>query len=141
MEQYQSIKKQASSQIPIAIVLNKIDLDSQCTIPNELRSLPQFMVSAKFGEGLSDFTDFLLTVAGLQHCGSGTFSARTRHLQALQKALSYEQQSLLICRQIQAYELVAEELKLAQQSLGKITGQVTSDDLLGEIFSTFCIGK
>ena len=141
MEQYQSIQKQASSQIPIVIVLNKIDLGSQFIIPNELMSLPQFMVSAKFGKGLSDFMDYLLSVAGLQQCGSGTFSARARHIQALQKALSYVQQSLLICSQIQAYELVAEELKLAQHSLGKITGQVTSDDLLGEIFSTFCIGK
>ncbi|MAR84001.1 MAG: tRNA uridine-5-carboxymethylaminomethyl(34) synthesis GTPase MnmE [Legionellales bacterium] len=141
MEQYQSIQKQASSQIPIAIVLNKIDLDSQFIIPNELSRLPQFMISAKFGKGLSDFMDYLLSVAGLQQCGSGIFSARARHIQALQKALSYVQQSLLICGQIQAYELVAEELKLAQHSLGKITGQVTSDDLLGEIFSTFCIGK
>ena len=141
MTQYQSIKKQTASQIPVVIVLNKIDLDSRCVIPKELSELPQFMVSAKLGKGLSDFTSYLLSVAGLQQCESGIFSARARHIQALQRALSDVQHGLFISRQVQAYELVAEELRLAQQALGKITGQVTSDDLLGEIFSTFCIGK
>ncbi len=140
-QQYITIQKTITSQIPMVIVLNKIDLGNTLLLPNALQDLPRFMVSAKHDQGISSFTEYLLEVAGLQCSSTGVFSARARHIQALQQALQHIQHSLLIFQQAQAYELVAEELKMAQHALGEITGQVTSDDLLGEIFSTFCIGK
>jgi len=82
--------------------------------------------------------DHLLALAGWQPSGEGVFMARTRHLQAL--AVVEEHLSLAIQRLGQA-ELVAEELRLAQEELSQITGEFTPDDLLGEIFSKFCIGK
>ena len=80
----------------------------------------------------------LLTMAGWQPSGEGVFMARARHLQALQRV----QQHLLDAQHlITQPELLAEELRLSQEALASITGEFTSDDLLGEIFSRFCIGK
>ena len=84
----------------------------------------------------------LLDLAGWQHAGDGLFMARERHLQALRRvgehlALADEH----LAAQAEHLDLLAEELRLAQQALGEITGEFSADDLLGEIFSRFCIGK
>ncbi|MDZ4149455.1 MAG: tRNA uridine-5-carboxymethylaminomethyl(34) synthesis GTPase MnmE, partial [Methylicorpusculum sp.] len=69
------------------------------------------------------------------------FIARRRHIEALQKSLNFVQSALMQLKTSKAGELVAEDLKLAQQGLTEITGEFSSDDLLGKIFSSFCIGK
>jgi tRNA modification GTPase len=80
----------------------------------------------------------LLTNVGFQHNSEGVFMARARHIEALKKV---EQHLLSASVQIKSAELAAEELRLAQVALSSITGEFTPDDLLGEIFSKFCIGK
>ena len=94
-------------------------------------------VSAKSGAGLDLLKSAMLAAAGWDVANEGAFMARERHLQALQLAREHVTQA---AGQSQV-ELVAEELKLAQRALGSITGEVTADDLLGKIFSHFCIGK
>ena len=84
----------------------------------------------------------MLALAGWQPSGDGVFMARERHLQALARVQSHlsAAQALLLA-QAEHLDLLAEELRLAQHALGEITGEFSADDLLGEIFSRFCIGK
>jgi tRNA modification GTPase len=99
-------------------------------------------LSAKSGEGLAELRQRLLQMAGWQPASEGVFMARERHLQALARVdghLTQAQQWL--GAQAEHLDLLAEELRLAQHALGEITGEFTADDLLGEIFSRFCIGK
>jgi tRNA modification GTPase len=99
-------------------------------------------LSAKSGEGLSELRQRLLQMAGWQPASEGVFMARERHLQALARVdnhLTKAQQWL--GAQAEHLDLLAEELRLAQQEMATITGGMTADDLLGEIFSRFCIGK
>jgi tRNA modification GTPase len=95
-------------------------------------------VSAKTGAGIEDLRRWLLQMAGWRPHGEGIFMARERHLVALEEARTH---LAAAAGQGQAEELCAEELRLAQTSLGRITGEVSADDLLGEIFGRFCIGK
>jgi tRNA modification GTPase len=119
-------------------VYNKIDLlpDEPKTeaVDGEIR----VYVSAKTGSGIDLLRSQLLAAVGWQPTGEGVFMARERHLSALQKA--QEHLSAALERQDQI-ELFAEELRLAQNAVSNITGEFSSDDLLGEIFSRFCIGK
>jgi tRNA modification GTPase len=99
---------------------------------------PAVAVSAKTGEGLDVLKEAILSAAGWTSTGESVFLARERHLHALERArkhlgAAYDQQ--------ERWELFAEELRLAQTALGEITGVITADDLLGEIFGRFCIGK
>ena len=82
-----------------------------------------------------------MKLAGYQASGEGTFMARRRHLDALDRARQHVENGWRQLEQARAGELMAEELRLAQQSLGEVTGEFTSDDLLGKIFASFCIGK
>jgi tRNA modification GTPase len=95
-------------------------------------------VSAKSGEGIGLLHDELLRVAGWSGHGEDVVLARERHLEALGMAA---EKSALAARRLDQIELCAEELRLAQEALSRITGEFTADDLLGEIFSRFCIGK
>ena len=98
-------------------------------------------VSAKTGDGLDLLEQTIAELAGASDAEQGSFSARRRHLDALDAAaaaIARGREQLLAS---QSGELLAEELRLAQDALGEITGAVHSDDLLGEIFSSFCIGK
>jgi len=117
------------------IVHNKIDLSGEAprTAP-----APEIWLSAKTGAGIDLLRAELLATAGWQPAGEGGFIARRRHLDALARA-----RARLLAAQAQAgqLELQAEELRLAQEALSDITGEFTPDDLLGEIFSRFCIGK
>lgn len=99
-------------------------------------------ISAKHGTGLEALRQRLLTLAGWQQAGDGLFMARERHLQALHQVGEHLRAAdTWLQARADHLDLLAEELRLAQQALGSITGEFTADDLLGEIFSRFCIGK
>ncbi len=119
-------------------VHNKIDLSQEVAIIEEIDQETHVYLSAKNGEGLALLKAQLLKFAGYQAGNEGVFMARARHVQALEVVQQHLQTAAL---QINSAELVAEELRLAQEALGSITGEFTPDDLLGEIFSKFCIGK
>ena len=98
-------------------------------------------LSAKQGEGIDLLREHLKTCMGYQQTSESLFSARRRHLEALEQAsehLDHGHQQLTL---MGAGELLAEDLRMAQQALGQITGDMSADDLLGKIFSSFCIGK
>ncbi|MFZ3016951.1 MAG: tRNA uridine-5-carboxymethylaminomethyl(34) synthesis GTPase MnmE [Gallionella sp.] len=123
--------------IPRLLVLNKADL-----LEGEGASVPEGMsyvrVSAKTGAGIEALRAKLLEAVGWRDQESGAFMARERHLRALNLAQTHLRQAAGV---IARAELFAEELRLAQHALNEITGEFTPDDLLGEIFSRFCIGK
>lgn len=123
------------------LVRNKIDLEP--TAP-AMRTTPQgaaIALSAKTGAGLDLLRQHLKACMGYQAAGEGAFIARRRHLDAMQRAQAHVQAGVAQLQQARAGELLAEELRQAQQALSEITGTYTSDDLLGSIFSSFCIGK
>ena len=120
--------------IPRITVHNKIDLyDESPRVVGE-----EVWLSAKTGAGMDLLQQKLLELAGWQASGEGAFMARSRHLDALGRAASHLQRAREARAQL---ELFAEELRLAQSALSEITGEFSADDLLGEIFSSFCIGK
>src|SRR5947199_14889 len=96
------------------------------------------VVSAKTGVGLDELRGAILHAAGWASTGESLFLARERHLRALERARSRLQAA---AGELRRWEFFAEELRLAQNALGSITGEFTADDLLGEIFARFCIGK
>ena len=99
-------------------------------------------VSARTGAGLDSLRRHLLEIAGWQAAPEGVFIARERHLQALRRVDAHLMEAAaLLARDAQALDLLAEELRLAQNALAEITGEFSADDLLGVIFSRFCIGK
>lgn len=126
---------------PRTIVRNKIDLSNKKPSYINTRCFKEISVSAKTGAGLDDLRQHLKDCMGYQSAGEGTFMARRRHLDAIERALAHVTEGKKQLEETKAGELLAEELRLAQNDLGEITGEVTSDDLLGKIFSTFCIGK
>ena len=99
------------------------------------------MFSAKTGDGLEQLRDSIRTLAGYKNLGEGALTARRRHVDALQRAAEHFYAGRKALSENGAGEILAEELRIAQQSLGEITGAVSSDDLLGRIFADFCIGK
>lgn len=120
---------------PLLRIRNKIDLSRQAAGFNPDGIL---YLSAKTGEGIPLLKTYLKNQMGLQANTEGHFMARRRHLDALQRTKIALTTALTYTDHI---ELLAEELRQAQQQLGQITGEFTTDDLLGEIFSTFCLGK
>lgn len=126
----------------VTLVFNKIDLIGEQA---QLVSGPQggsiLRLCARSGEGIDLLREHLKSCMGYQHTAEGLFSARRRHLDALSEAadfLTHGRQQLV---SLGAGELLAEDLRMAQQALGQITGEFSADDLLGRIFSSFCIGK
>jgi tRNA modification GTPase len=127
-------------QIPVTLVFNKIDLTSLAAGVKE-GSPPRVFVSARTGAGLDVLREHLKFSAGYRDSESGALSARRRHLDALARARVLVESSVQASGGSQAFELFAEDLRLAQRALGEITGEVSSEDLLEEIFGSFCIGK
>jgi tRNA modification GTPase len=127
--------------VPVTLIFNKIDLSGAPARVDESRDPPQVFLSAKSGAGLELLGAHLKGRAGYRGGESGALSARRRHLDALARARSSVEQAAKILTMSRAFELFAEELRRAQLALGEITGEFSSDDLLGEIFSSFCIGK
>ncbi len=120
------------------VLHNKSDLAGHAASREVAGGRVALWLSAKTGDGMSLLEQELLRVAGWQAGAEDVFMARERHLLALKEARAHLLEAQ--ARQAQA-ELLAEELRLAQEALGSITGEFTPDDLLGEIFSRFCIGK
>ena len=128
------------------IIVNKIDLIPDCKSGHFSTSyhgntLKLFRVSAKFGQGLDLLKEDIKHVCGYSAPDGSAFLARQRHLDALREANNYIENASSGISEHSQLELIAEDLRLAQRALGSITGEVSSDDLLGEIFSSFCIGK
>jgi tRNA modification GTPase len=117
-------------------VMNKIDLAGR--EPAWDRAAHTVWLSAKTGAGIDLLKQAILAAAGWRVAGEGMFMARARHVSALRRAQQYLDKTEVTDGRL---ELLAEDLRLAQQALGEITGTTTADDLLGEIFSRFCIGK
>lgn len=135
--QDEAILASLPTDIPHQLVFNKIDLTKDNNFLMS-RQLPFVGVSAKTGEGLDELRGKLLDAVGWRDLESGSFMARERHLRALALANTHLSQGRVA---LTSAELFAEELRLAQRALNEITGEFTADDLLGEIFSRFCIGK
>jgi tRNA modification GTPase len=137
-EEDAAIERNLAAQTQVIRVFNKVDLMGEHShVPREHPSRTVF-VSAVTGAGLNLLRREMLVVAGWKSVGEGAFMARTRHIAALNAARQHIQLAGTRGRQP---ELLAEELRLAQIALTAITGEFTPDDLLGEIFSRFCIGK
>jgi tRNA modification GTPase len=137
----ESILKTLPSGGNITQIYNKIDL---LGIEPEIRQTelgPQIYLSIKTGDGMELLKQHLKQSVGFNEATDNVFIARRRHIEALNKGHEFVESALDQLRGSQAGELVAEDLKQAQMSLAEITGKFTSDDLLGKIFSSFCIGK
>lgn len=126
----------------ITLVRNKIDLSDEMAGLFESNSGDLYIgISAATGAGIDDLKDHLKTIMGFSETGEGGFTARRRHLDALERAQSFLDSGKAQLQGYAAGELLAEDLRQAQNSLSEITGEFTPDDLLGRIFSSFCIGK
>lgn len=137
------IQKHIPFDKPLITVFNKIDLlNEQPRIEGEKADI-SIHLSAKTGAGIELLRQKILDIIGWQsnQAGEGVFMARQRHLEALKQAKENLQNAQIFTENESQLELLAEELRLAQHALSAITGKFTADDLLGEIFSHFCIGK
>jgi tRNA modification GTPase len=125
----------------ITRIYNKIDRIEAKPRMTESADGTEIYLSIKTGAGMDLLKEYLKRSAGYIDQAETIFAARARHLDALERGLKHVQNALDRLRIEKAGELVAEELRIAQHALGEITGEVSSDDLLGKIFSSFCIGK
>lgn len=131
-----------SQSTPITTVRNKIDLSGRAPgIVEQREGRTEIHCSALTGAGIELLRDHLKARAGFEEAASGNFSARRRHLDALRRTLDPLMAAREALTSSNSAELAAEDLRQAQQTLGEITGAFTTDDLLGRIFSDFCIGK
>jgi tRNA modification GTPase len=127
--------------VPVTIVFNKIDLVAIPSRLDETTTPAQLYLSARTGAGIDLLRSHLKKSAGFLDSGSGALSARRRHLDALRRSRDHALKAADTLLESRSPELFAEDLRLAQRALGEITGEFGSDDLLGEIFGSFCIGK
>ena len=142
-EEDQIILDKLPTHIPVTLVRNKIDLIDHAPMVEVEAETGRTVIwlSAKHKLGLSLLQDHLKSEMGYAQTAEGVFMARKRHLDALQTALDWTLNGQQQLEQFAAGELLAEDLRLAQEALSEITGRFTSDDLLGRIFTSFCIGK
>lgn len=127
--------------LPVTIIRNKTDLSGETVGKTEENGYTTIRLSAQKQQGIDLLREHLKQAMGYQSGSEGGFLARRRHLEALERAAQHLQNGHIQLTEFYAGELLAEELRLVQQQLSEITGQFTSDDLLGNIFSSFCIGK
>jgi tRNA modification GTPase len=139
----QDLAAELPSHVRYIRVGNKIDLlepsDPDRSFPAAAR--PDIWISAKTGQGIDDLKTRILEELGAADQAEGSFSARHRHIEALKRAGRHLEAGMARMEESMSGELLAEELRLAQNALGEITGEVLPEDLLGEIFASFCIGK
>ncbi len=126
--------------VPVVMVRNKIDLTGE-PAGQQSDSPDTVNISVKTAAGVDALRMQIRTIAGYKDLGEGAFTARRRHLDAIERANAHFVAGKQALQESRAGELLAEELRLAQRALGEITGEYSSDDLLGRIFSEFCIGK
>jgi len=126
--------------VPVTWIFNKVDLAGG-TVRLQSSQPSRVYLSAVTGEGIDLLREHLKECVGFHGADAGTVSARRRHLDALARAHAHLLEAARQLTEQRAGELMAEELRLAQQCLAQITGEFTSEDLLGRIFSSFCIGK
>ncbi|NOR51671.1 MAG: tRNA uridine-5-carboxymethylaminomethyl(34) synthesis GTPase MnmE [Gammaproteobacteria bacterium] len=139
-DQDEEILEQIPNGMAVTVVHNKIDLTHTEPSIDESGNRARISLSAKQGIGIDVLRTHIKQSMGYKGHGEGSFMARRRHLDAINRA----RHNLNVGQQLLdqgSGELLAEELRLAQIALGEITGEVTSDELLGKIFSSFCIGK
>lgn len=134
------IYKQLPAHIGLSVIHNKTDLSGDENRIVELKDRTDIYLSAKNGHGIDLLRRHLKKCMGYERHSEGQFIARRRHITAI-KHTSQHLNSATKCLQNKTAELLAEDLKLAQQELSSITGEFTSEDLLGRIFADFCIGK
>jgi tRNA modification GTPase len=129
-----------TGETPLIILRNKTDVSGE--IAGIIQEQPPVLnISAKTGAGVDELRKIIRRTAGYRDLGEGAFTARKRHVDALILAREHFERGKKALQKSGAGEILAEELRLAQQALGAITGAFSSDDLLGRIFSEFCIGK
>ena len=139
-ETIQDLEPSINNDVPVIRVRNKIDLLDE-PAGNQDDDPATINLSAKTGAGIEELRAAIRHMAGYKDLGEGAFTARARHLRAIEAAWKHFETGRKALSDDRAGEIFAEELRLAQQALGEITGEFTSDDLLGQIFSEFCIGK
>ena len=127
--------------IPVTVIRNKVDLTGETESLVQTDNFTVIRLSAQTKVGVDLLREHLKKSMGYQSSTEGGFIARRRHLVALETAADHLQRGHIQLTQFYAGELLAEELRMVQNALSEITGQFTSDDLLGNIFSSFCIGK
>ena len=131
----------AANSVPVTIVRNKCDLSGRAPGIGRQGENTEIVLSARTGAGLDLLREHLLECAGFATTGGTDFTARQRHIVALEETAQHLEAAQGQLATSASAELLAEDLRYAQDSLGSITGRYTSDDLLGEIFANFCIGK
>jgi tRNA modification GTPase len=136
-----AILEQLPAGLPHTRISNKIDLSGRTPGLTASDALVEVALSAHTGAGLDDLRTHLKHCVGFTEQAEGGFSARRRHLDALERARQHVEEGSRQLNEQHAAELLAEELRQAQQALGEITGEFTTEDLLDRIFSSFCIGK
>ncbi len=138
---YQGERSRLPPEIPVTLVFNKCDLAAGLPIGDTQSGPPRITLSALTGQGVDTLRSHLKSCMGYHTLDAGTVSARERHLETLARARLHVDAAARELAERRAGELVAQELRDAQQALSEITGEFTSEDLLGRIFSSFCVGK
>lgn len=138
---YREERARLPADVPVTLVFNKCDLAVGVPVADTLTGPPRITICALDGTGLNELRAHLKQCMGYQTVEGGAVSARRRHLEALAVARHHTEEAARQLTESRAGELVAEELRAAQQALAQITGEFTTEDLLGRIFAGFCIGK
>ncbi len=134
-------RERLPADVPVTLVFNKCDLAATTPVADTPTGPARLVLSALTGVGVDALRAHLKECMGYQTSEGGSISARRRHLESLDRARGHTEEAARQLSERRAGELVAEELRAAQQALGEITGEFTTEDLLGRIFSGFCIGK
>lgn len=138
---FQNILNKTNNQLPFTIVCNKIDIESNYTLPAVFNDYEKIFISTKSTKGLDSLKEHIKTSVGYNSTSENTFIARRRHLNALENSIVCIKQSIEYIASYNDIELAAEEMRKCQNHLNEILGNFTADNLLSEIFNTFCIGK
>jgi tRNA modification GTPase len=137
---YRDLAGTLPAQVPVTLVYNKSDVTDAGAV-SAPPGVPRIEVSALTGQGLEALRGHLKSSMGYFTLESGSVSARQRHIEALERARASVEEAARVLKETRAGELVAQELRAAQRALDEIGGEFTNEDLLGRIFSSFCIGK
>lgn len=141
VEIWPGFSRLSPSRAHLTIIRNKCDLSGEMPGITISENLPVITLAARENIGIDTLRQHLLSVAGFTNQTESGFTARRRHIQALEVARKHLLKGLEALNTLNAGELLAEDLRYCQQSLNEITGEFTNDDLLGKIFSSFCVGK